>query len=116
MSGGHFNYLYARIGNDLNFDPGHYGINEYSYYAEEVKAARASNVMNDKDLSEMMYDITCLLHSLEWYESGDIGESGYMHDVETFKRKWFFRNSEQVRQAYKEDMRKFLREELERLG
>ena len=30
----------------------------------------------------------CLLHSCDWYQSGDTGEATYRADIEYFKNKW----------------------------
>lgn len=65
MSGGSFDYLFYRV--------------EDSYVGN----------MNDIDLNEMMKDLIKVLHDLEWYESGDIGEETYKETVNAFKGKWF---------------------------
>lgn len=110
MSGGHYNYLSYTLANELNFPSGSYGIGtgKYSSYDQEVKETRAINPMCDKELSEMMYDVDCLLHSLEWWQSGDIGEERYFADVKAFKEKWFCRYSEQSIKSYREDIKEFL--------
>ena len=51
------------------------------------------NPLEDKELSELVYDVFCLLHSYDWYISGDTGEEDYRNDVKYFKDKWLKRSS-----------------------
>ena len=91
MSGGHFNYCGDRVCMDM-FDGeiyADYGFNTRGDYKDSVKVARNRNPMEDKELSELVYDVMCLIHSLDWYVSGDTNEDVYRKDVEFFKKKWF---------------------------
>lgn len=110
MSGGSMDYVYSSLAMALNIPSGSYGIGngKRSSYNDDVKDTRRLNPMHDAELSEMMYDVSCLLNSLEWYESGDIGEEQYLADVSTFKSKWFNRDSKQSTEAYKSDILSFL--------
>ena len=86
MSGGSHNYVYSDLALALDIPTGHYGkIGD----AACNEAVRKENPMEDLELSEMMYDVTCLLHSLEWYHSSDTCEDTYRKDVKAFKDKWF---------------------------
>jgi len=87
MSGGHFDYIndslcdtitgaYPRL--DMNGEEQHY----------MAKAVRILNRLEDGDISEITYDVFCLLHSFDWYRSGDTGRSDYEADVKAFKEKW----------------------------
>ena len=118
MSGGSHNYIYSSIALALDIPSGTYGIGEgkYGNYEEDVRSAREANPMMDKDLSELMYDVSCLLHSLEWCVSGDIRDEQYMKDVATFKKKWFGRNgSEEQKEAYKKDITDMLHKMLDEI-
>lgn len=87
MSGGSHNYEYSSLAMSLDIPSGHYGyIREDN---EEYEYVRKTNPMEDIELSELMYDVSCLLHSLEWYQSADTDEECYRKDVDTFKKKWF---------------------------
>ena len=46
------------------------------------------NPLEDKLMSELVWDVFCVLHSYDWYKSGDTCEDSYREDVETFKSKW----------------------------
>ena len=51
--------------------------------------ARQLNPCEDVEMSELVYDVFCLLHSFDWYASGDNMPATYQKDVEFFKQKWF---------------------------
>ena len=89
MSGGHFNYSNDHaaseiFGWDCDVD---YGLGN-ARYNRNLSAARKANPLNDKQLSELVFDVFCLLHSLDWCISGDTGEDDYNADVKFFKQKW----------------------------
>ena len=65
MSGGSYNYEYYRV--------------EEEYVGS----------MYDAELDEMMEDLVKVLHDVEWWQSGDIGEDDYRKTVKAFKAKWF---------------------------
>lgn len=90
MSGGHFDYkndtaCYEIFSWDVRPTYG-IGGKDQKYYA---KIARQLDPMEDIELSDMVYDMFCLLHSLDWYQSGDTSYGQYQADVDAFKRKWF---------------------------
>ena len=45
--------------------------------------------MGDPEISALVYDVFCLLHSYDWAESGDTDMDAYQKDVEIFKGRWF---------------------------
>lgn len=82
MSGGSFNYQYARLEN---------------YYASR---------MLDAELDEMIIDLSKVLHDLEWYTDGDISEDTYRETVLDFKRKWFNRSEADIKKMIEEQFNK----------
>lgn len=91
MSGGRWNYGQCNLGYEMY--PGCdvcYGLGDgkYGTYSESVKLARKLDPMEDKMLSELVYDILCLIYSADWYKSGDTGEESYRKDIKYFKQKW----------------------------
>ncbi len=88
MSGGRFNYGQRNLGYDMfpysNVD---YDMGDDDYL-ESVKGARRQNPMEDKQLSELVFDVLCLIHSADWYLCGDTCEETYRKDVTFFKKKW----------------------------
>lgn len=91
MSGGHFDYLNDRTANEI------FGYCLYPDYGGDgfgkAKAARKINPLEDKQLSELCWDMFCLLHSFDWYVSGDTDEENYLADVHHFKDKWLKKNN-----------------------
>ena len=89
MSGGRFNYQNDTACHDVfswSVCPD-YGMGDDDYETYR-KLARKINPLEDKMLSELVYDVFCLLHSADWYLSGDTGEETYLKDVAFFKKKW----------------------------
>lgn len=71
MSGGHFDYQDRQLKNDM------FG------YDHEYK-----NPLEDKEISNIVYDVLTLLHDFDWYKSGDTSEETYLESKENFKKKW----------------------------
>ena len=85
MSGGYFCGHANRLAEDLfAFSYPHYGQKGFSGSA----LARQQNPLEDKTISELTWDLLCVLHAFDYYKSGDIGEDAYREDVEHFKAKW----------------------------
>lgn len=95
MSGGHWNYDTDTACREV-FGWGIYP--DYGLASEEMKKnsllARKIDPLEDKELSELVYDVFCLLHSYDWYVSGDTGKEDYKADVKYFKDKWFKRSAD----------------------
>ena len=68
MSGGSYNYIYSTL-------------------KEECYGS-----MKDAEMDEMIHDICDVLHDLEWWQSGDIGEEVYRKTLSEFKTKWLSGN------------------------
>ena len=109
MSGGRFGYENDRACHEIfNWMSPDYGEHGFS----QAKDARKLNPLKDKQLSELCWDMFCLLHSLDWYQSGDIGEEDYLKDVKYFKNKWL-NDAEGIR--IKEEIDKSIKELKEEL-
>ena len=93
MSGGRLNYQNDILCSDL-FGYSIYGP-DYGLSDQKNKdvAKRAANEdpFKDAELSEIVWDVFCILHSWDWYMSGDTCESDFREDVEYFKKKWLGR-------------------------
>ena len=90
MSGGRWNYTNDVLVHEIlgyYFDVG-YGLDgkEHDRY---LKDAIHENALADPEISGLVYDIFCLLHSYDWAESGDTDMDAYQKDVEIFKSRWF---------------------------
>lgn len=96
MSGGRFNYEDTVLGNTIF---GYKVTPDYGMNSEQVMKdsmlARKLNPFQDAEISELIFDVFCLLKSFDYSESGDIGEEDYASDVRFFKDKWFGKNKEE---------------------
>ena len=88
MSGGHFEYLNDEAC-DIIFSNARcdYRIGD-EYYKNNAEKARALDPLEDKEISELVFDVFCLLHSLDYYICGDRCENDYQKDKNIFKQKW----------------------------
>lgn len=86
MSGGHFDYRNDNLCHDIfgwGISPD-YGDHGFS----QSKLARRVDPLDDILMSELVFDVFCVLHSYDWWQSGDTGEDTYRADVQRFKDKW----------------------------
>ena len=109
MSGGHFEYTNDRACSEI-FQWMHpdYGERGFSRATE----ARKMNPFDDKQLSELCWDMFCLLHSLDWYKSGDTGDDTYEADVKYFKDKWLRKDAAAIQKEEIDKSVEELRESL----
>ena len=84
MSGGHWNYVNDSLMNEI-----------FGYIVDASEEAAARNPLEDRIISEIVYDIFDLLHEFDWYKSGDTGPDAYRNAVNRFKQKWLGKPSEQ---------------------
>ena len=87
MSGGHFNYSNDTAAREI-FGYGvimGYGLEDLQ---REAKQVANDNPLEDHEISELVYDVFCLLHSFDWYREGDTDYEVYQKDVAFFKNKW----------------------------
>jgi len=89
MSGGHFDYANDFASAEIFGDDccANYGMGDKNYL-KSVKKAIAKNPLDNETLSELAFDVFCLLHSYDWYICGDTGIEDYDTDVRFFKEKW----------------------------
>ena len=96
MSGGRFNYA------DSNFKSELFGW-----------ADKPHNVLEDRELSELLWDLLEVVHEYDWYASGDTGKETYLKAKAEFKKKWLSNRGVRVRHVVDEaidDVRKELYE------
>jgi hypothetical protein len=77
MSGGHWDYLNDSLKERI-----------FSQEDDEGETHLISNPLEDQFLSDLAHDIFVLLHTYDWYVSGDIGEDTYQSRVEDFYIYW----------------------------
>lgn len=111
MSGGRFNYADRHLASDIFNVWSEYGMGDEDY-KDNVKKVKRRNPFEDKLISELIYDVFCLIHSYDWYASDDTSEETYRKDVNFFKKKWLKLSDEKRIRQYVDDELEFAREEL----
>ena len=72
MSGGHFEYLDSQLKSEI------FGWGD-----------RPRNVFEDREISELVWDVLTLIHDYDWYKSGDTCKETWLKKKTEFKKKWF---------------------------
>jgi hypothetical protein len=85
MSGGRFEYLDGRLKEEI------FGWTD-----------RPHNVFEDREISELVWDVLDLIHDYDWYASGDTCKETYLKAKAKFKKKWFSNRGVRVRRIVDE--------------
>lgn len=80
MSGGRFDYADSRLKHEM------FGWSDKPY-----------NVLEDRELSELTWDLLEVIHKYDWYASGDTGKDSYLKAKAEFKKKWLSNRGVAVR-------------------
>ena len=80
MSGGYFDYRDSYLKNEI------FG------WSDEPR-----NVFEDREISELVWDVLDLIHDYDWYKSGDTCKDTYLKNKAAFKKKWFSNHGIRVR-------------------
>ena len=99
MSGGRFDYKDSSLKNEI------YG------WTDEP-----SNVFEDSEISELVWDVLDLIHDFDWYKSGDTGKEDYLEAKAKFKKKWFSNRGVRVRKIVDDAIRQCKTELYETFG
>ena len=81
MSGGRFEYADSRLKSEI-----------FGYFAE-----KPGNVFEDREISELVWDVLELIHDFDWYASGDTCKETYLKKKAEFKKKWLDNRGVRVR-------------------
>ena len=82
MSGGRFDYKDSILKDEI-----------YGW------ADKPINVFEDREISELVWDVFDLIHDFDWYTSGDTCKETYLKAKSDFKKKWFSNRGVRVRAA-----------------
>lgn len=82
MSGGHFDYIDQRAKNEI-----------FGYFDEEKE-----NVFEDREITELVWDVFNLIHDFDWYQSGDTCKETYLLKKAEFKKKWLAKHPKKVKE------------------
>lgn len=99
MSGGRFEYADSRLKSEI------FGWSD---------APR--NVFEDREISELVWDVLDLIHDYDWYASGDTCKETYQKAKAEFKKKWFNNRGVRVRRIVDEALKQCKDELYETFG
>lgn len=85
MSGGHFNYQDSALKTEM------FGWTD-----------RPINVLEDRELSELAWDLLEVIHAYDWYASADTCKETYLKAKNEFKKKWLSNRGVNVRRIVDE--------------
>lgn len=99
MSGGHFDYKDSGL--------------KYEIFGWDDKW---TNQFEDREISELVWDVLDLIHDFDWYKSGDTCKETYLKAKAAFKKKWFSNRGVRVRQIVDEALKQTKNELYETFG
>jgi len=99
MSGGHFNYVDSHLKSEI-FGWGN----------------KPSNVFEDVEISELVFDVLDLIHAFDWYMSGDTRRETYLKAKTEFKKKWMGHRGVRVRRIVDDALQRTKTELYETFG
>lgn len=80
MSGGHFDYADSALKSTI------FGWTD-----------TPGNVFEDREISDLVWDVLDLIHAFDWYISGDTRKETYLEAKREFKKKWLNNRGVRVR-------------------
>lgn len=87
MSGGHFNYLNNTLKSEM------FGWSD-----------KPHNVLEDRELSELTWDLLEVIHEYDYYVCGDTCKETYLKAKDEFKKKWFSNRGVNIRRIVDESI------------
>lgn len=87
MSGGYFDYLDDKLKTEI------FG------FGQEPK-----NAFEDKEISQLVWDMLDLMHEYDWYASGDTSKETYLEAKAEFKKRWLSNRGVRVKRLINESI------------
>jgi hypothetical protein len=88
MSGGYFEYMDSQLKSEI------FGWDDQFH-----------NVFEDREISELVWDVLDLIHDYDWYKSGDTCKETYLKSKAEFKKKWMSNRGVRVRRIVDEALK-----------
>ena len=79
------------------------------------KMENAIELIDDKEIRDLMKDLAEVMHDLEWATSGDYGMGTYQETLSKFKEKWFSGNRNERLKDYIKESLNNLEQEIDKL-
>lgn len=99
MSGGRFEYLDMTLKDAI-----------FPTYDKRI------NVFEDREITELVFDVLDLIHDFDWYASGDTCKETYLKKKAAFKKKWLGNRGVNVRRIVDEALKQCKEELYETYG
>lgn len=93
MSGGYFDYLDDRLKSEI------FGCCE-----------KAKNIFEDREISQLIWEVLDLIHEFDWYKSEDTCKDTYLEAKAAFKKRWFSNRGVRVKRIVDESITDLKRE------
>lgn len=94
MSGGCFDYLDNRLKSEI-----------FGYCCEKAK-----NIFEDREISQLIWEVLDLIHEFDWYKSEDTCKDTYLEAKAAFKKRWFSNRGVRVKRIVDESVADLKRE------
>lgn len=88
MSGGRFLYMDSQLKTEI------FGFSDEAW-----------NAFEDREISELVWDVLNLIHAFDWYKSGDTCKETYLKAKIEFKKKWFSNRGVRIRRIVDEALK-----------
>lgn len=102
MSGGKFDYKDEYLSHDI--------------FGWLEKGDKVPNVFEDREISELIYDVFNLIHDYDWYASYDTSKETWLKQKNAFKKKWFSNRGVRVKRIVDDAIRDVKEELYETYG
>ena len=95
---------------------------KFCYYNKLLKdemfvySDRPNNVMEDDEISELVWDVLELIRVFDYYSCSDTGRDTYIKRKNEFKKKWFGNRSERLEQIVDKKIERLREEVKEMIG
>ena len=95
---------------------------KFGYYNKYLKDEmfayddRPNNVMEDDEISELVWDVLELIRVFDYYSCSDTDRDTYIKRKKEFKKKWFGNRSERLEQIVDKKIEQFREEVKEMIG
>lgn len=74
------------------------------------------NVFEDREISDLVWDVLNLIHDYDWYASGDTSKETYLKAKAEFKKKWMSNRGVRVKRIVDEAIQRTKDELYETFG
>lgn len=89
----------------------------FDYLDDELKSEifgccceKAKNIFEDREISQLIWEVLDLIHEFDWYKSEDTCKDRYLEEKAAFKKRWFSNRGVRVKRIVDESVADLKRE------